>query len=259
MILKRDFLYTPKGKNRTLHIHLPDDYHLTEERYPVMYFFDGHNLFFDTDATYGKSWGMSDFLARWEKNMIIVGIECGHEGYERLSEYLPYKAAKGTSFEKTVPMGKATMEWIVNEIKPMIDETFRTIPVRECTAIGGSSMGGIMALYAGVHYNRWFSKAACISTAMGFCMRPVMADIKESTISPDTRFFLSWGTHEAYGLENPYQEDTTSKTYGWNTRVRDALLKKGADAVTFCQVEGYHCEASWEQQVPLFMDYLWMQ
>ena len=92
MIVKRDFIYTPKGKNRPLHIWLPDDYHKTDERYPVMYFFDGHNLFDDADATYGKSWGMKAFLEKWGKQMIIVGIECGHEGYERLYEYLPYRA-----------------------------------------------------------------------------------------------------------------------------------------------------------------------
>ena len=141
----------------------------------------------------------------------------------------------------------------------MIDREFRTIPFRECTAIGGSSMGGIMALYAGVHYNRWFSKAACISTAMGFCMGPVMEDLRVSSLSPDSRFFLSWGTHEAHGIEDPHREDTSSRTYRWNTQVRDALVKKGAAAVTYSQVEGYHCEASWEQQVPLFMDFLWMQ
>ena len=258
MIIKRDFIYTPKGANRPLHIWLPDDYHISQERYPVMYFFDGHNLFFDTDATYGKAWGFSDFLARWGKKIILVGIECGHEGYERLSEYLPYPANKTSSFGKTIPMGSQTMDWIVEEIKPMIDREYRTIPFRECTAIGGSSMGGIMALYAGVHYNRWFSKAACISTAMGFCMRPLMADIKNSDLSPDSRFFLSWGTHEAWGIEDPTQEDRSSKTYTWNSRVQDALGKKGCLATTFCQVGGYHCEASWEAQIPLFMDYLWM-
>jgi hypothetical protein len=120
-------------------------------------------------------------------------------------------------------------------------------------------MGGIMALYAGVHYNRWFSKAACISTAMGFCMNPVMDDIRRSGISPDSRFFLSWGTHEAHGIEDPDRFDTSSNTYRWNTRVRNALERKGAFALTHCQVGGYHCEASWEQLVPLFMDYLWMQ
>ena len=259
MIIKRDFIYSPKGKNRPLHIWLPDNYYDSTQFYPVMYFFDGHNLFTNEDATYGKSWGMMDFLTGWRKDMIVVGIECGHDGYERLSEYLPYPAAKGSHFAPFAPMGEATMDWIVQEIKPYIDEHFRTIPFRECTAIGGSSMGGIMALYAGVHYNRWFSKAACISTAMGFCMNPVMDDIRRSNISPDSRFFLSWGTHEAHGIEDPNQFDTSSNTYRWNTRVRNALERKGAFALTYCQVGGYHCEASWEQLVPLFMDYLWMQ
>ena len=65
MIIKRDFNYTPKGQNRPLHIYLPDDYETSDERYPVMYFFDGHNLFSDEDATYGKSWGMKAFLDVW--------------------------------------------------------------------------------------------------------------------------------------------------------------------------------------------------
>ena len=177
MIIKRDFCYTPKGKNRPLHIYLPDDYASSKDYYPVLYFFDGHNLFLNEDATYGKSWGLKEFLDGWEKKLIVVGIECGHDGEERLSEYLPYPANKETRFAAFEPKGEETMEWIVNEIKPMIDWEYRTIPFREYTGIAGSSMGGLMALYAGVHYNRWFSKAGCVSTAMGFCMRPLMKDM----------------------------------------------------------------------------------
>ena len=74
MIIKSDFIYTPKGNKRPMHIWLPDNYHQTDAHYPVMYFFDGHNLFTDEDATYGKSWGMKEFLEGWGKKMIIVGI-----------------------------------------------------------------------------------------------------------------------------------------------------------------------------------------
>ena len=76
MIVKRDFHYSPTGQNRPLHIWLPDSYDHTDERYPVMYFFDGHNLYSDEDATYGKSWGLKEFLEQWGKDMIVVGIEC---------------------------------------------------------------------------------------------------------------------------------------------------------------------------------------
>ena len=257
MLIKRDFLYTPKGKNRPLHIWLPDDYFRTGERYPVMYFFDGHNLFLDSDATYGKSWGLAEFLAGWDKKMIVVGVECGHEGQERLSEYLPYRANRGSHFDRFEPMGRDTMDWIVNEVKPFIDETYRTIPFRECTGIGGSSMGGLMALYAAACYNRWFSKAACVSSAVGFCMRPVMADLRRGSLSPDTRIWLSWGTREAWGIKNPDREDRSSKTYGWNKRICDELQSRGVNVRRYCQGGGGHCEADWEKQVPEFMRYLW--
>ena len=117
MILKRDFNYPAKNANRPLHIWLPDDYYDCFDFYPVMYFFDGHNLFLDEDATYGKSWGMKEFLETWGKRMIIVGIECGHDGYERLSEYLPYPANKGSHFDRFTPMGDEKFTHYIKEYK----------------------------------------------------------------------------------------------------------------------------------------------
>ncbi|MGM9550332.1 MAG: alpha/beta hydrolase [Faecousia sp.] len=259
MIIKRDFIYSPKRKNRPLHIYLPDRYSHREERCPVMYFFDGHNLFSDEDATYGKSWGLKDFLDGWDKNMIVVGIECGHEGDERLSEYLPYPADKGSWFDRFAPMGDQTMAWIVNEVKPLIDREYRTIPFRECTGIAGSSMGGLMALYAAVQYNRWFSKAGCLSSAIGFCMNPLLADMRRCSMSPDTRIYLSWGTREAQGVKDPAKDDRSSRTYGWNKTVADCAARNGAAVKLRCQVGGAHCEADWEKLVPDFMDFLWME
>ena len=258
MIVKHDFVYTPKGTNRPLHIYLPEGYEFSQERYPVTYFFDGHNLFFNEDATYGKSWGLKEFLDGWDKKMIIVGLECGHEGNERLSEYLPYKAIPG-HFHEFQPWGSKTMDWIVNDVKPVIDRDYRTLPFRECTGIAGSSMGGIMSLYAGVHYNRWFSKAGCVSSAMGFCMRPLMADIRSSSVDANTRFYLSWGTKEAWGIKNPNREDRSSKTYKWNKRAADGLRERGCAVKMECQVGGGHCEADWEKLVPSFMNFLWKE
>ena len=256
MVVKRKFIYSPKGKDRPLHIWLPEGYFDTDRHYPVMYFFDGHNLFFNEDATYGKSWGLKEFLEGWEKPMIIVGIECGHEGQERLSEYLPYPAVG--YFGQFDPQGKATMDWIINDIKPMIDREYRTIPFRECTAIGGSSMGGIMSLYAAVSYNRWFSKAACVSTAMGFCMDPLLADLDATPLSPDTRIYMSWGTREARKNHHD-RADRSSQTYHNHRAVLEKLKKKRASVKQECQVGGGHCEADWEKLVPSFMHFLWME
>lgn len=259
MLIKRDFVYTPKGTNRPLHIYLPDDYFDSGEHYPVMYFFDGHNLYNDEDATYGKSWGLKAFLDGWGKNMIVVGMECGHDGQERLSEYLPYPADPGSHFAQFAPMGDETMQWIIHQVKPLIDQEYRTIPFRECTGIAGSSMGGLMALYAVVRYNRWFSKGGCVSSAVGFCMGPLMRDMAENTLSPDTRIYLSWGTREAYGIQDPDKEDTSSRTYGWNRKIGDCAQASGAAVKLRCQVGGGHREADWEKLVPDFMNFLWME
>ena len=257
MIVKRDMLFTPAGKNRPLHIWLPEGYELTDERYPVMYFFDGHNLFSDEDATYGKSWGLREFLSRWEKPMIVVGMECGHEGRERLAEYCPYHF-QGKFWGDLYGRGDATLRFMVEELKPMIDREYRTYPFREATGIGGSSMGGLMSLYAGVRYNRWFSKAACVSSAISPCMKALSEDIAKSEIDADTRFYLSWGTEEAGGMADDPADDWKSGAARCNLSAARQLEERGAMTRLICQRGGGHREADWEKLVPGFMDYLWL-
>ena len=72
MVEKFDIVITPLGLERTIHVYLPEDYYDSDEQYPVMYMFDGHNLFYDHDATYGKSWGLKEFLDTYDKKLIIV-------------------------------------------------------------------------------------------------------------------------------------------------------------------------------------------
>lgn len=258
MVIKRGFKYSPTGKNRTLHIYLPDNYYDTDEHYPVMYFFDGHNLYFDEDATYGTCWGIKSFMDQWDKPMIIVGMECGHEPNERLNEYCPYRMPRGFCSDLEC-IGDATFQWIVDEIKPMIDKEYRTYADRRCTGIAGSSMGGLMSLYGIVKYNHVFSKAACVSSAISFCMPKVYRDIKKYPIDPDTRVFLSWGTREARGVKDHEHEDMKSYTARRNRSVGEKLGAQGAAVDVYCQVGGGHCEADWREQVPGFMDFLWMR
>lgn len=256
MVIKRDVWFHPAGKTRTLHIYLPEHYGESEERYPVMYFFDGHNLFYDGDATYGKCWGLKDFMDRWDKPMIIVGVECGHEGDERLGEYCPYSVNRGF-LRKVKGIGADTVQWMIRELKPMIDREYRTYPFRECTGIAGSSMGGLMAVYAVICYNRWFSKAACLSSAVSPCMSYINRDLKSHFINPDTRVYLSWGTKEAWGVRDHNHEDVASYTSRCNHSIGKQLSDRGAAVQIYCQVGGAHCEADWEKQVPGFMDFLW--
>ena len=166
MIIKRDRLFTPAGTNRRLHIYLPDNYYWTDERYPVMYFFDGHNLFFNEDATFGKSWGLKEYLDYWHKKMIIVGIECSHEGNQRLQEYCPY-VYTGKFWGVLHGTGKETLVWMTEELKPDIDREFRTYAFREATGIAGSSMGGLMALYGVVMHKKMIAVHSVMNKVTG--------------------------------------------------------------------------------------------
>ena len=134
-------------ENRKLYIYLPNSYNeKPDEYYPVLYMFDGQNVFFDSDATYGKSWGLKEYLEYTNTQMIVVAPACNQNPDNgRLKEYTPYPF-KDKTFGNIKSLGKITMEWFVNELKPTIDNTFRTLSDRNNTFIAGSSMGGLMSL-----------------------------------------------------------------------------------------------------------------
>lgn len=246
MITKMEFPFGNRGASRTLHVYLPDAYDWREEKYPVMYFFDGQNLYSDFDATYGTSWAMKAFLDSWGKEMIMVGIECSHEGDGRLDEYSPWPMdiighhCKG--------YGEDTMQWIIKEVKPMIDRSFRTWTHREATAIAGSSMGGLMALYAVVKHNDVFGKAACVSSSIAPCRKMMKALIDETELSADTRIWLSYG--EAEDSEaNRLAHDEVARSL----EAQHVALRR------FLQPKGQHNEYFWRLQVPAFMSFLWLE
>ena len=236
---------------RTIHLYLPDDYGSSEERYPVIYMYDGHNLFFDKDATYGKSWGLKEFLDAYPRKFIVVGVECNHEGHKRLDEYSPYSfRLLGMNIHGE---GKEYMDWLVHHLKPYIDQKYRTLPDREHTMIAGSSMGGLMSYYSIFAHNDIFSKAACLSSTFDACQEEIRALTLQSNIDPNTRIFLSFGSKELRGRwikRNPLIQS-------FHQELKDIIEKKGGQAI-FEWVEGAsHNEASWEKQIPDFMGYLW--
>lgn len=240
---------SPAEENRRIHLYLPDNYYQTEERYPVLYMFDGHNLYFDGDATFGKSLGMKDFLDGWYKNLIVVGIECSSEDLKRVHEYCPYHI-HSRIYGEIHGCGDTTIRWIVQDLKPFIDQNYRTYSHREATAIAGYSMGGMMSLYAALHYDNYFSKAAVISPALLPAMEHFKAEIRNHEPFPDTRIFFSWGTAE----DSP---DAVSHLAESILYLEKEVQKKGIQTYILCQQEGHHNEQSWEQQLPVWMRFLW--
>ena len=116
---------------RRAYIYLPDSWEMDpDRRYPVLYMFDGHNVFFDEDATYGKSWGMGEYLDATQTQIIVAAVECNHHpDHGRLSEYSPWSFYVG-NFGRVAGRGRTTMEWLVNAFKPEIDREFPTLPGR---------------------------------------------------------------------------------------------------------------------------------
>lgn len=254
MIVYQDMYYWPSNDIRKLHIYLPNEYDQTNERYPVMYMFDGHNLYHDYEATYGKSWGLESFLDTWDKKMIVVGMECSHRGDERLYEYCPYVKRM---FGKTINgIGDQTFQWIMHDIKPYIDANFRTYGHREATAIAGSSMGGIMSMYGVLKYNDVFSKAAVISSGV-FRNLKHYRNTLEDKFYPDTKIYISWGELEAgkaaYSGNPEFDTREARSVY----KFEKELQTKGIQTYHYFQKDGKHCEVDWEKQNQIYLNFLW--
>ena len=232
---------------RRAFVWLPDSYDENpEKRYPVLYLFDGHNIFRDEYAAFGKSWGMEAYMAQTGKELIIVAVECNHQGNQRLSEYTPFSYRNKS--HGTVPgRGTQMMRWMAESLKPYVDARFRTLPQREHTIIGGSSMGGLIALYGVLGYNSVYGKALCLSPSLWVSPGKVLAMIARADIAPDTLICMNYGEAEMGNhRENPFILSSTA-----------ALLVKKKVNLAFRIVPGAgHCEAAWEQQIPSAMDCL---
>lgn len=144
---------------RDVIIWLPPSYNINlNKRYPVFYLHDGQNLFDPKTSSFGIDWAAdetADSLISQNKihEIIIVGI---YNTTERSLDYAP--GEKGTNY----------MNFIVNKLKPLIDNNYRTLPDRENTAVGGSSMGGLISFMLGWEHDDIFSKVAAFSPAFVF-------------------------------------------------------------------------------------------
>ncbi len=251
MILKRGIpIPALTGKDpRTVYIYLPREAEEDPDaRFPVLYMFDGHNVFFDEDATYGKSWGMGEFLDGNGLGLIVVAVECDHrEPDGRLSEYSPFNFSS-PDFGRVTGRGKLFMDWLVGTLKPLIDAEYPTLPDRETTWIAGSSMGGLMSLYAVTAYNRVFSRAAALSPSVWLVSGRMAGMIRRTAFLPGTVVYLDYGSRELGNHKGMLR---------CFMRTGDALMEKGVWVESRIVPNGDHCEACWEEQIPFFMETLW--
>lgn len=245
MVIKENIYIEPFKLHRTLHIYVPEEIQ-QNERFPVIYMFDGHNLFYDQDATYGKSWGLKDFLDTHKQKVIIVGIECNHEGNKRLCEFSPY-SFKDRYFGKVTGMGKTTIDWICDTLKPYIDNKFPTKKEREYTGIAGSSMGGLMSVYGVAMRSDIFSMGICVSPFYNYVFKKLVEDISKKTIDSNTKVYLSWGNYE-FRTKKQLANGTEK-----NLIITRIFSQKGVVVFPHMMVEGAHNEESWEKETMIWL------
>lgn len=252
MIERFSIHFAPGMDERMISVYLPQGYGQSDERYPVMYMFDGQNAFDEDTASYGCAWQLHEFMERWEKNVIIVGMQSSAERDRRLAEYCPFHLAPRL-WDGLRGRGRATMEWIAGTLKPHIDAVYRTMPDRLCTGVMGASMGALMSLYAVTVFNGVFSKAACISPALSMCYPQMLRQIQEGMVDPDTRVYMSFGECEVKHKKALAHETAQMLT------ICNHLMRYGARTYPYLQEEGRHCEADWREQTAEFMRFLWLE
>jgi predicted alpha/beta superfamily hydrolase len=179
-------------RRRRVSLLLPYDYYQNPtRRYPVLYLQDGQNLFEDS-APYG-TWGVDRQMARLAQagkgDVIIVAID--HGGKRRISEYSPVTTQKyGAGF------GKDYARFLAETLKPFIDTKYRTLSDRANTGIGGSSMGGLISLYAGLLFPQVYSKFMIFSPSL-WLTQGMFEAFRVGPIHENARFFFFSGGKES--------------------------------------------------------------
>jgi predicted alpha/beta superfamily hydrolase len=236
------------GGERELIVYVPAGYDLeTDRRYPVLYMQDGQNLF-DPETSYvkGKPWRMdqaAEVAIREGKvePLIIVGVN--HACEKRVDEYTPTKDSRRKG-------GKAQqyLQALVEEVKPFIDSTYRTMPCPHNTGIGGSSLGGLLSLYAALECPDVFGKVAAMSPSAWWDKRMIIRKVDEAQPKPRLAIWLDMGTKE--GLDN--LDDVRS--------LRGALIARGwilnGDLKYTEATNAVHDEAAWAARVAPMLEFL---
>jgi predicted alpha/beta superfamily hydrolase len=239
--LHRRFASRVLGNERDLVVWLPPGLDGRKRRHPVVYFQDGQNLFDPRTAFLGQAWHAGKTAAALIRAgeldaPILVGIY--NTGFARMDEYAPTRGKfSGGDGEECRSRGLARKyaRFVAEEVKPFIDGRYPTRPERAHTAVAGSSMGGLAALYAALWQPRVFGAAAVMSASAWWDNGAPVKFVAALKKKPAVRLWLDTGTAEP-GWEN-------------TRRLRDALVARGwreGEDLHYLEVPGAeHNEAAW--------------
>jgi predicted alpha/beta superfamily hydrolase len=230
-------------KTRRIAALLPHDYETSGKHYPVLYLQDGQNLF-DDYAPFG-SWGVDKQLAlmaeRGIHELIIIAID--HAEEERIKEFTPsYRTRLG------VGQGKKYVSFLAETLKPYVDKHFRTLPEREHTGIGGSSMGGLISIYAGLMYPQIYSKLMVFSPSLWVAPNIHFHAIQFQEVLSTRVYLYGGGAEGANVIPNIQKLKTALEEQGQDGRMQFKLA---------IDPKGEHHEERWGQEFPRAVEWLY--
>jgi predicted alpha/beta superfamily hydrolase len=237
-----DFKSDVLKNSRTVAVYLPPGYERDKSaRYPVLYMHDGQNLF-DAATSFAGEWGADETAERLIAGgkiepLIIVGI---YNNAQRMDEYSPDRDAKRNAGGR----GADYARFVVDEVKPFIDRTYRTRPGRADTGIAGSSLGGLISLYACSKYPEVFSRCGIISPALMWNDASILDALeKNHGWMKGHRFWLDMGTAEGSQID---QFSEALKYTRRLARIFDSAGLKNNRDYHYVEVEkGEHNERAW--------------
>ena len=212
-------------------------------RFPVLYFHDGQNVF-DERTSFVGEWHVDETLEQLAgEGFEAIAVAVPNDGDARMDEYNPWRErnpwnpARGEMGGK----GDAYLEWLVGTVKPLIDRSFPTRSEREATGVVGSSMGGLISLYALVAYPAVFGLAGVMSPSLRWNDYGMIRLVEEAPLPP-SRIHLDMGGREWRGMLRDAR------------RLREALVmrgwREGHDLHYVEERHAAHRESAWARRLP---------
>lgn len=241
-ILSDTFAMKSLNRKRRIWLYLPSDYATSSKSYPVLYAHDGQNLF-DKKTSFAGEWGIDEALdsmyLKGDYGAIVVGIDNG--GSQRLNEYSPW-----TNAQYGGGQGDQYVDFIVKELKPYIDQNYRTLSDPDNTGIMGSSMGGLISFYAGLKYPDVFGRVGALSSSYWFSSSSYDYP-KQKKPSSDSYIYMIAGDKEGGN-----QTGDMNKMY-------QILLQEGMKTNQIYKqnhTDGTHSEWYWRREFPKVYQWL---
>jgi predicted alpha/beta superfamily hydrolase len=234
-------------EKRSFIVYLPPGYDARgARRYPTLYLHDGQNVF-DKATSVGEEWRVDEtaqaLIAAGEiEPLIMIGIY--NTGVNRIAEYTPT-----TLPGKGGGLADAYGRMLVEELKPLIDRKYKTLPGAGSTGMAGSSLGGLLTIHLGLKYPTVFSRLAVLSPSVWWDQRMILGQVQSLPAKLPIRIWLDAGTAEG---EEVIRDSRA---------LRDALKSKGwvegQDLAYHEAAGGHHNEASWAGRVGPFLKFLY--